>query len=85
MIDERPPARNHIVKSDDTLGGTPRFKGTRIPVYVLTDHLATGYTLDGFLEQYPSLTKEIVVETLEHARELLEKNAVAPSASAAAA
>ncbi|WP_259258449.1 DUF433 domain-containing protein, partial [Salinibacter ruber] len=36
----------------EKLGGTPVFRGTRIPVRVLFDYLKEGYTVDAFLEQY---------------------------------
>lgn len=37
-----------IQKSEDILGGTPVFYGTRVPVRTLTDYLAAGDTLDEF-------------------------------------
>ena len=39
------------------LSGAPCFRGTRIPVQMLIDHLAAGFSLDEFLETVPSLER----------------------------
>jgi uncharacterized protein (DUF433 family) len=57
-----------IVKDRDILGGEPVFRGTRVPFKALTDYLEGGETLDEFLEQYPSVTRELAVAALEEAR-----------------
>jgi uncharacterized protein (DUF433 family) len=57
-----------IVKDPDILGGEPVFRGTRVPFKVLLDYLEGGDTLDQFLEQYPTVTREIAVAALEEAR-----------------
>jgi uncharacterized protein (DUF433 family) len=49
-------------------GGTPCFVGTRVPVASLFDHLEGGYTIDYFLNQFPSVTREQVVALLEEAK-----------------
>jgi uncharacterized protein (DUF433 family) len=41
----------------EILGGTPCFAGTRVPVRSLFDHLKLGYSLDEFLEQFPTVKK----------------------------
>ena len=41
----------------DRLGGVPCFRGTRIPVQMMIDHLAAGFSLDEFLETVPSLDR----------------------------
>jgi uncharacterized protein (DUF433 family) len=41
----------------DRLSGTPCFRGTRIPVQMLIDHVAAGFSLDEFLETVPSLER----------------------------
>ena len=41
----------------DRMSGAPCFKGTRIPVQMLIDHLAGGFSLDEFLETVPSLER----------------------------
>ena len=49
-------------------GGTPCFAGTRVPVSSLLDHLESGYTIDYFLSQFPSVRREQVVALLEAAK-----------------
>ena len=49
-------------------GGTPCFAGTRVPVSSLLDHLESGYTIDYFLIQFPSVRREQVVALLEAAK-----------------
>jgi uncharacterized protein (DUF433 family) len=49
-------------------GGTPCFRGTRVPVSSLFDHLEGGYTIDYFLTQFPRVGREQVIEVLEWAR-----------------
>ena len=51
-------AKKMIVTNDDILGGTPCFKGTRIPVHDIADMVANGDEISGLLEAYPALTKE---------------------------
>ena len=43
---------DYIEVNPRKLGGTPVFRGTRIPVYVLFDYLKEGYTVEAFLDQY---------------------------------
>lgn len=59
------PTQNLIVSSPDILGGTPVFVGTRVPVSNLTDYLEAGDTLDEFLDDFPSVSREQAVEFLE--------------------
>jgi len=68
--------KSSIFHSDpEILGGTVVFKGTRVPLQNLTDYLEGGYTLDEFVEDFPSVTKEQAVRGLEEARELLSQAA----------
>lgn len=60
-----------IIKDPDILGGEPVFRGTRVPFKVLLDYLEGGDTLDQFLEQYPTVTRELAVAALEEARQSL--------------
>jgi uncharacterized protein (DUF433 family) len=57
-----------IIKDNNILGGEPVFRGTRVPFKVLTDYLEGGDTLDQFLEQYPSVTRELAIAAIEEAR-----------------
>ena len=56
------------VRDPQILGGEPVFRGTRVPFKVLIDYLEGAETLDQFLEQYPSVTRELVVAVIEDAR-----------------
>ena len=57
-----------IVSNPGILGGEAVFRGTRIPFKILTDYLKGGDSLDAFLEQYPSITREVAVAAIEEAR-----------------
>jgi uncharacterized protein (DUF433 family) len=57
-----------ITRNPNILGGEPVFRGTRVPFKVLTDYLEGGDTLDQFLEQYPSVTRELAIAAIEEAR-----------------
>ena len=46
-----------MTRSKDILGGTPVFKGTRVPVRALFDYLEAGRSLDEFLDDFPSVSK----------------------------
>ncbi len=63
--------RDAIHSDSDTLGGTPVFVGTRVPVQSLFDYIEGGETLDEFLKQFPSVTRDRVVATLDSARDSL--------------
>jgi uncharacterized protein (DUF433 family) len=55
----------------EVLGGQTVFKGTRVPVETLFDHLEAGVTIDGFLDDFPSVTKEQAIALLDYANKLL--------------
>jgi len=56
------------IESDpDILGGTPCFAGTRVPVDSLFAHLQQGYTIDYFLEQFPTVQRKQIEAVLEWA------------------
>ncbi len=54
----------------ETLGGQPVFKGTRVPVETLFDHLEQGISIDDFLYDFPTVTKEQAIGILELAGKL---------------
>jgi uncharacterized protein (DUF433 family) len=65
---------NHknLVEIDlEKLGGTPVFYGTRVPIQNLFDCLETGESLDQFLEQFPSVTREQALAVLKESKERL--------------
>jgi uncharacterized protein (DUF433 family) len=68
--------RSTVFHSDpEILGGTVVFKGTRVPLQNLIDYLEGGYTLDEFLEDFPSVTREQAIQGLNEARNLLTETA----------
>lgn len=65
-----------VVHSDrGRMSGTPVFKGTRLPVKSLFDHMAAGYSLDAWLSQFPTASEEQAITTLDIARYALERQA----------
>jgi len=60
-----------IVKNPNILSGTPVFRGTRVPLQLLFDSLERGYTLEEFLQGYPTVSREMAIAALQEARELL--------------
>ena len=67
-----PTQTNDVITTDpDILGGTPIFRGTRVPFQALLDYLEGGQTLDEFLEDFPSVSRETAVHALEHAKALV--------------
>jgi uncharacterized protein (DUF433 family) len=54
--------------SDEIMGRTPVFIGTRVPVQTLFDYLEAGESIDDFLEGFPTVTREQVIALLEEAR-----------------
>ena len=55
----------------EIMSGTPVFKNTRVPIKNLIDYLETGESLDDFLEDFPSVSRNQAVKTLELATEML--------------
>lgn len=69
---------NEIITIDsDILGGQPVFKGTRVPVESLFDHLEVGVPLDEFLNDFPTVSKEQAIALLAIANKLLTSKNVA--------
>jgi uncharacterized protein (DUF433 family) len=60
-----------IVRNPNVLGGTPVFRGTRVPLQALFDSLEGGETLEEFLEGYPSVSREMAIAALAEAQQLL--------------
>jgi len=66
-----------ITIDNDILGGQPVFKGTRVPVESLFDHLEAGVSLDEFLEDFPTVSKEQAIALLDIANKLLTSKNIA--------
>ncbi len=68
--------KNEVVQIDkNILGGTPCFAGTRVPIRSLFDHLKLGYSIDQFLEQFPTVKREQVDALLQQSSEQVEARA----------
>ena len=61
----------------DTLGGTPVFVGTRVPIASLLDYLAGGRPLDEFLDDFPTVTRKQAIALLQSAKDALLNTAYA--------
>ena len=62
---------NPIVIDQDILSGEPVFAGTRVPIQALFDNLEDGMSISEFMENYPSVSNEMVVTVLELAAKKL--------------
>ncbi len=61
--------KTSVVHSDpDILGGTPVFVGTRLPVQALIDYIEGGHSLQEFLGDFPTVSRDIAVAALEQAK-----------------
>jgi uncharacterized protein (DUF433 family) len=63
--------RSLINIDKEILGGQPVFTGTRVPVESLFDHLEAGVSLDEFLDDFPTVTRQQAVDLLEAANKIL--------------
>lgn len=68
--------RPHLTTDPAIMHGTVCFQGTRIPVSVVLDNLATGETAERILEQYPSLRPEHVQAAIAYAADLARERVV---------
>jgi uncharacterized protein (DUF433 family) len=64
--------KKKVVSVDpEVMGGTPCFTGTRVPVQTLLDYVEAGDSIDEFLEDFPTVTRQQVIAFLEAAKERL--------------
>ena len=66
-----PESGSVITRSPDILGGTPVFRGTRVPLQTLLDYLQAGDSLAEFLSDFPTVTRDQAVAALQLAKEAL--------------
>jgi uncharacterized protein (DUF433 family) len=59
---------NVVMQDAEILGGEPVFKGTRVPVKSLFDHLEAGDSIEAFLDGFPSVKREQVIALLEESK-----------------
>ena len=60
-----------IVVDPEVMNGTPCFRGTRVPFKNLIDYLEGGHSLGKFLEQFPTVSREMAIQALEEAKNSL--------------
>jgi uncharacterized protein (DUF433 family) len=60
-----------ITADPDIMGGTPVFRGTRVPFHTLLDYLEEGHSLDVFLDDFPTVDRRDAIAALEHAKDLV--------------
>lgn len=71
MLEEEQIAQLPITSDPETLSGATVFRGTRVPVAALVDNIEAGLTLDEFLDNFPTVTREQAIQVLEFAKETL--------------
>ena len=64
-----------VISDPEILSGTPVFRGTRVPVRIIFEHLEAGDSLEVFLEDFPSVSRELALKVLEDAKMALVRNA----------
>lgn len=64
-----------VSRNLDVMGGAAVFTGTRVPVQTLLDYLEAGDSIDEFLEGFPSVRREQVIQFLEEAAQTLVAHA----------
>jgi uncharacterized protein (DUF433 family) len=64
-----------VTISNEIMGGTPVFAGTRVPLQTLIDYLKAGETIEDFLEGFPTVKREQVIDFFEEAGREMEKKA----------
>jgi uncharacterized protein (DUF433 family) len=73
------PTVTTVVHSDPKiLGGVPVFVGTRVPFRNLIDYLEGGYSLEEFLDAFPSVKREQAIAALEAAHDAVSQSAHPP-------
>ena len=66
-----------VIRDSETRGGEPVFRGTRVPLKSLFDYLAAGETIDRFVSDFPSISRQKIIETLNQCQEVfLQKTKV---------
>jgi len=64
-----------VISDPEILGGAPVFIGTRVPVRIIFEHLEAGDSLEVFLEDFPSVNRELAIQFLEDAKMALVDDA----------
>lgn len=78
IMEELKDITEYIHRDRDIMGGTPVFRGTRVPVQALFDHLNYS-SLEQFKKGFPSVTEEQIEAVLYYAEQNLVKNLPLPA------
>ena len=62
-----------ITADPEVLSGAAVFRGTRVPVAALLDNLAAGLTVEEFLDNFPTVTREQALQVLEFSKYTLTR------------
>jgi len=73
VIEEEETGALPISVDPEIVSGTPVFKGTRVPVDALFNNLSAGVSLDEFLENFPSVSREQALAVLKFSHDTLQK------------
>ena len=65
VIEEREIESLPITCDPDIVSGTPVFRGTRVPIDALINNIEAGLTLDEFLDNFPTVTRDQTLQVLE--------------------
>jgi uncharacterized protein (DUF433 family) len=73
VIEDRSINQLPITIDPEIVSGTPVFTGTRVPIETLLDNLAAGVSLDDFLDNFPTVTREQALAVLNFSNETLKR------------
>lgn len=71
-LDAKIKASGVIHSNREIVSGTPIFKGTRVPIYILFEFLARGENIDEFVDCFPTVSREQAIEALNLANDALQ-------------
>jgi uncharacterized protein (DUF433 family) len=72
-LEEDQTARLPFTSDPEILSGAIVFRGTRVPVAALLDNLAAGLTLNEFLDNFPTVTREQAFQVLEFFKDTISR------------
>ena len=73
VIEEKEIGQLPVAVDPEILSGAPVFRGTRVPVDALIKNLEAGLTLEEFLENFPTVTREQAIQVLDFSRATLQR------------
>lgn len=72
ILDAKVKMNDVIHSNREIVSGTPIFKGTRVPIYILFEFLARGENIEEFVDCFPTVSREQAIEALKLAKNALE-------------